>query len=115
MTTLDQARSLSARDRQLLREVKRAIANLAPTADVLLYGSVARGEHGPDSDYDILVLTDQPLCRQEEDAVEDAVYDVQLAHGTLISTLFYTKAEWSTPVTTALPLYRAIQKDAILI
>jgi uncharacterized protein len=32
----------------------------------LLYGSRARGDHGPDSDYDVLVVLDGPLDRWEE-------------------------------------------------
>ena len=42
------------------------IAAFLPGASVVLYGSVARGEQGPESDYDVLILVDAPLTRQEE-------------------------------------------------
>lgn len=39
-------------------EVARSVL---PAAQVLLFGSHARGQAGPDSDYDILIITDHPL------------------------------------------------------
>lgn len=45
----------------VLREVvDRLVATLHP-ARIYLFGSLARGQAGPDSDYDLLVLVDRPL------------------------------------------------------
>ena len=42
-------------DRELLKQCKQAIQSVESQAEVILYGSRARGEAGEDSDYDILV------------------------------------------------------------
>jgi predicted nucleotidyltransferase len=50
---------------------------------LILFGSRARGDHRPDSDYDLLVVArrDPALL----DALYDAVMDVLLTHGRLVS------------------------------
>lgn len=50
---------LLARDTVLREIVKRLIHTLNPVR-IYLFGSRARGESGPDSDYDILVLVEHP-------------------------------------------------------
>jgi len=40
----------------LINEVARRLANVAPGAKVILFGSRARDEEGPDSDLDLLVI-----------------------------------------------------------
>ena len=57
MKTIEQTHVVSEEDKALLREMKKVIREVVSAAEVLLYGSVARGTQGPESDYDILVLT----------------------------------------------------------
>jgi predicted nucleotidyltransferase len=47
-------------DADLLQRCKKAIRAVVPDADVILYGSRARGDAKDDSDYDLLVLVDRP-------------------------------------------------------
>ncbi len=44
----------------LLREIVERLNGALKPARIYLFGSKARGEAGPDSDYDILVLVDRP-------------------------------------------------------
>jgi uncharacterized protein len=44
----------------LLTEIVDRLAQVLQPARIYLFGSRARGEAGPDSDYDILVLVDHP-------------------------------------------------------
>lgn len=115
MRRLDQAANISATDKELLREIKRVIRDFLPNAQVLLYGSVARGTHGPESDYDVLVLTDEVLDTREEGKVRSAVFDVELTCDVVISTQFYARAQWNTPLYRAMPFHQEVDRDAILI
>lgn len=113
MKTLDQVTVVSDRDRQLLHEVKLIIRESLPTADVLVYGSVARGTHDTESDYDILVLTDSSLRRRDQNEIRGSVFDWELDQDVVISMLFRSKAEWNSPLARVSPFRGEVEKDAV--
>ena len=115
MKTLEQVDLLCTRDRELLKEIKTLIQQFLPTATVLLYGSVARGTSDPESDYDLLVLTDDPLDREEEELIGDAIYKLELQKGIVISDIFHTKAQWDSPLYRAMPFHREVERDSIVL
>jgi predicted nucleotidyltransferase len=115
MKDLATSKDISGRDRDILIKLKEIVHVIIPTATVLLYGSVARGTQDEDSDYDVLILTDAPLSTKEEDAVTDAVYDLELDRGIVISTLFYTKDFWAAPIAQVMPFHQRVREDGVVI
>jgi predicted nucleotidyltransferase len=115
MTALEQVVSVSPKDRALLAEIKGAVQSLLPTATTLLYGSVARGTHTAQSDYDILVLTDKPLSVREQRPIRDKLFQLEIARNAVICTLFYAMDEWDSPRTSVEPFHREVVRDAILL
>jgi predicted nucleotidyltransferase len=57
---------LAVVDEALIAEVSRRIAAAAPGAKVILFGSHARGEAGPGSDLDLLVIEPEVGDRAQE-------------------------------------------------
>jgi predicted nucleotidyltransferase len=49
---------MSMRRDVLLRKVKQAVGEVEPEAEIILYGSQARGDSNAQSDWDFLVLVD---------------------------------------------------------
>ncbi|OHE23843.1 MAG: hypothetical protein A2X92_08170 [Syntrophus sp. GWC2_56_31] len=115
MKDLATSKDISSRDRDILIKLKEIVRVIIPTATVLLYGSVARGTQDEESDYDVLILTDAPLSTKEEDAVTDAVYDLELEQGIVVSTLFYTKNFWAAPLAQVLPFHQRVREDGVVI
>ncbi|TSA44541.1 MAG: nucleotidyltransferase domain-containing protein [Deltaproteobacteria bacterium] len=115
MKDLATAELISQKDRRILIRLKEIVRRAIPTATILLYGSVARGSQDKESDYDVLILTDSPLSTKEEDAVTDAVYDLELEQGIVISTLFYTKGFWGAPLAQVMPFHQRVQEDAVVL
>lgn len=113
MKTLEQVTMVSDRDRQLLREVKLIVHESLPTADVLLYGSVARGTQSTESDYDILVLTDSPLSHRDENEIRSAVFDWEIERNVVVSMLFRSKEEWNSPLARVSAFHHEVEKDAL--
>lgn len=111
MTTLDESNHLTESDRELLTQLKEVVRNILPDADILLYGSVARGVSREDSDYDLLVLTEAPLTVELEGKVDGAIYDLQLEHGVLILASYRIRNHWDA--NPRMPFYQEVERDAI--
>lgn len=113
MKTIDNMRTLDTETRQLLLKLKELLQRHAPNATLFLYGSAARGERGPESDYDVLVLLETPLTEDNMAAIQDAVYAIELEFGIVISLAFYTLDEWNRPLARLSPYHQAVEREAI--
>lgn len=111
--TLEEAHTISVSEKGLLRQVKARVRKHSPSATVLLYGSVARGSSGAESDYDILVLVAEPLTGEQEDVMRQAVYELELDREIIISMVFCTREQWDRPVVRVSPFRREVERDAI--
>ena len=64
-------------------------------AEAFLFGSRARGDNRPDSDWDILILIDNPSITNEiEDKFRDDLYNLELDSSQIISMFIYPKSDW---------------------
>jgi len=115
MTDIENAGTLSERDRRLLHLLRSAVCGVIPSATVFLYGSVARGTREADSDYDILVLADTPIPIEAQNRACDAIYDLELANAVVFSTAFHSWQEWSQAPLADSPFHRNVQQDAIVL
>ena len=79
----------------VLKEFLAATAGVRPRIQqVILFASRARGTHRTDSDYDLLLV----VARKDRalmDALYEAVLEVLLAHGHLVSLKVYEQQEFA--------------------
>ncbi|HRO42276.1 MAG TPA: nucleotidyltransferase domain-containing protein [Flavipsychrobacter sp.] len=93
--------------------IKERLSTKDPHADIILFGSQARGDASIDSDWDILILTDKPILNHlKEEDYRNELFQIELETGEPISAIILSKQEWNNkyPVT---PLYMNIQKEGI--
>ncbi len=102
------------RQNRILEEIKRLayrlFANLPASA--YLYGSRARGDAGVNSDWDILIVTDDSLSAS--DAFEKFAFpftEIGWRLGEQITPLLYTRSEWEAERNTS--FYHNVQNDSI--
>ncbi len=89
--------------------VKHEVRKIDPHAEVILFGSRARGDFRNDSDWDFLVLIQKPLTPELKFRILDSLYDLELSCDAVISPLIHSRTEWEQRSVT--PLYQAIQKE----
>lgn len=115
MKTIDQAKQICDSDKELLAELKRIVIEHIPDATLFLYGSAARGERGPESDYDVLVLLNTPISTSEEDEVDSRIYALELDRGAVISMFFVTRDQWDRFPVVVSPYRRNVDREAVLL
>ena len=96
-----------------LNNISKAIRGKDPAAEAFLFGSRARGDYRPDSDWDILILIDNLNVTNEiDDKFRNDLYNLEIESGQIISTFIYSKDYWQNTLIYS-PLYYNIKKEGI--
>ncbi len=80
--------------------------------ELYLYGSRARGDHHPDSDYDVFVVL-QERTRDAIDTLYDAVVDVVCETGSLVSLKIVSREQFRTLVAEGNPLVANVLHEGV--
>ena len=86
------------------------------TAQIILYGSYARGDNTQSSDIDLMVLTnlhDTEIAEMEDD-IADTAFDYELKEGVPVS-INVKNLDHFTYWKNTLPYYRNIAKEGIIL
>ena len=107
--------SIASENFQALKELKSRLLGAFDIEKMILYGSVARAEADRESDSDLLILTSQPMKRFERHRITDAVFEINLRHGTNFSSLVVDLASWEAGPISVLPIREEIRRDGIIL
>ena len=80
-----------------LEQIKNTLHQIVPDAEVILYGSEARGEANANSDIDLMILIDKEYLTYNEIAmITTPLYELELQGSCnfVISPLVYTRKQW---------------------
>ncbi len=94
--------------------IRQTVNQVDDKAEVILYGSRARGDERADSDWDILVLTDYQVDLAKERAFRYPLYDLALELEEDFSVFVYSKNEWHTRQRTT-PFYENVSQEGVLL
>jgi predicted nucleotidyltransferase len=104
---------MNQKEQHILQLIKSKIKQKNASADIVLFGSHARGQANSNSDWDILILLNQPnVNRLVEKEYRDELFDIELEIGEPISTFVFSKNDWEQKHSIT-PLYQNIKRDGI--
>ncbi|MFB6317066.1 nucleotidyltransferase domain-containing protein [Saccharicrinis sp. FJH54] len=103
---------MKKKTRYISRLIKQSVNHIDPNAEVILYGSRARGDERPDSDWDILVLTNYNPDVLAERKFRTVLYELELTTGESFSLFVYSKSDW-TNVQNKTPFFMNVSQEGI--
>jgi predicted nucleotidyltransferase len=101
-------------DTDLLQRCKEAIRKVVPDADVILYGSRARGDAKEDSDYDLLVLVDQSADIPMHERLISSISPLEDG-GAVLTLTIHERSRWNSELYKAMPFRENVEREGVLL
>jgi uncharacterized protein len=99
--------------KQLLKQIKQAVHEVEPNAEIILYGSRSRGDAVSDSDWDFLILVDGPLSDDRTDRIRHRLYEVEWESEEVISSIIRNREQWRSNSYQAMPFHQKVEQEGI--
>ncbi len=81
--------------------------------NLILFGSRARGDAGPYSDMDVVVILDDASCEKDFDIVSDCAWEAGFEYGIVIIPLIFTSEEWENSPERYSLLAQAVKTEGV--
>jgi uncharacterized protein len=98
---------------EILGQIRQAVHDMEPDAEIILYGSQSRENAFPESDWDLLILVDGPLSDERTDRIRHSLYEVEWEAGEVISSIVRNREEWNGGIYQATPIHQRIKQEGV--
>ncbi len=106
--------NLKGHEKKALQALKDGLTDRFPEAEIILYGSKARGNSKTFSDIDVLVLLGREINNSLEEVVFGMAYDVELKYDVVFGILVESKVFWDSDLAHAMPIHWNIDREGIV-
>jgi predicted nucleotidyltransferase len=96
----------------ILQQIKKAVLTVDPGAELILFGSRARGDYNEESDWDVLVLSEHEINMSFKDKISDKLFYLELDNDVIITPVIVNKEKWYEQFK-GYPLFHEVKKDGI--
>jgi uncharacterized protein len=104
---------MSEREDYILQKITQTVKGKDSNAEIILYGSRARGTAHSESDWDILILLNSLIVsKKTEQEFRHSLIDIELETGEAISTFVFSKNDWEN-LYSITSLYESIKNEGI--
>ena len=98
---------------EFLKKIKLAVLSVDDKAELILFGSRARGDSSKDSDWDVLVLTEMETDADFTNKLIDQIFELELEFTQAVSPIIVDKKTWEDWA--IMPLYKNIAKEGVAV
>jgi len=109
------AKYLTDAEATALEEIKSKVSSMFPVREYIIFGSKARGDFGPDSDVDLLIIVERPLTYAQKRRITDVVFEVDLAHDVGFSYVCIDHSTWTSRMYANAPLRRSATREGVVV
>ncbi len=99
--------------RHTLKELKNCICSEFPNSKLILFGSVVRGETGPESDVDVLIILPEEPRAEDRSRIVRQVFEINLHYDTNISVIIVGRENWERGPLSVMPLKREVEDEGV--
>jgi len=99
----------------LLEQVKRAVSEIEPDAEIILYGSRAREDSRVQSDWDFLVLLNGPIDDERTDKVRHRLYEIEWENDEVLCCIVRSRQEWNSSLWKNMPFRQNVEQEGIVL
>lgn len=102
------------KDKRVIEKFKLAVLSVDESAEIILFGSRARGDYNEESDYDFLILTDKEVNHSLRKQLVSITSDIRSDEIVCLQEIVRNKIEWETKHYVT-PLFYNIKLEGIKI
>ena len=98
---------------KVLQSVKKAVHQVDDKAEIILFGSRARGDFNKESDWDFLILTQFKDEMDTWEKMRENLFQTELETKEIFNTIVHNKDYWNKLTITN--FYKEVQKEGKII
>lgn len=98
---------------ELLEQIRQAVREVEPEAEIILYGSRSRGDAISKSDWDLLILVTGHLKDERIDRIRHRLYEVEWESGEVISSIIRNRDDWNSTSYRSMPFHKRVEQEGI--
>ena len=112
MKTITQLK-LKENERKAMQELKEKLLKRFPNAEIILYGSMARGDYEEFSDIDLLILVGCEVNTKVKREIIGLAFDIELAYDVVLGLLVESRDFWNSSLAEAMPIHWNIDREGV--
>ncbi len=104
---------MSPPEEEILKGFKERISHRFSAAQVILFGSRARGDADPQSDADVVVILKNSPSEEDQEFISDSAWEAGYPYGLVIVPVVFSLEEWESGPERFSLLVQAVQSEGV--
>jgi predicted nucleotidyltransferase len=104
---------MNPQEKEILKEFRKKVTERFPSSQVILFGSRARGDAGPQSDADVVVILKSTPSDEDQEYISDSAWETGYLYGLVIVPVVFSLEEWESGPERFSLLVQAVQSEGI--